>query len=114
MDDLGQLIKDTRLRHGLSQERLARRAQTTQAVVSKIERGEVVPSMQTIRRLLAAMGWELDLRLRRSKWQDHDADALRAFGELEPEERLAGIESSARALSELAPDAPGHGDRDGA
>jgi transcriptional regulator with XRE-family HTH domain len=66
MDDVAKLLRETRARHGLSQSRLARRAGTTQAVVSRIERGETSPSMATLRRLLAAMGWELDAGLRRS------------------------------------------------
>jgi transcriptional regulator with XRE-family HTH domain len=92
MDDVATLLRDTRLRHGLSQGRLARRAGTTQAVVSRIERGVASPSVATLRRLLGAMGWELDAGLRRSPWQDHDPDALRAFGERTPEQRVAGVE----------------------
>jgi transcriptional regulator with XRE-family HTH domain len=92
MDDVATLLRDTRARHGLSQSRLARRAGTTQAVVSRIERGEASPSIATLRRLLGAMGWELDAGLRRSQWQDHDPDALRAFGKRTPEQRVAGVE----------------------
>jgi len=89
------------MRHGLSQARLARRARTTQAVVSRIERGEASPSVDTLRRLMGAMGWELDVGLRRSRWQDHDAAALSAFGERSPQERVAGIERAARDIAAL-------------
>lgn len=92
MDDVATLLRDTRVRHGLSQTRLARRAGTTQAVVSRIERGEASPSIATLRRLLGAMGWELDAGLRRSQWQDHDPEALRAFGARTPEQRVEGVE----------------------
>ncbi len=92
MEMSGLLLRDLRERHGLSQARLARRAHTTQAVVSRIERGEASPTLDTLRRLLAAMGWELDVELRRSPWQDHDPQALRAFGARSPAERLGGIE----------------------
>jgi transcriptional regulator with XRE-family HTH domain len=101
MELSGALLQDMRRRHGLSQSRLARRAHTTQAVVSRIERGEVSPTLDTVRRLLAAMGWELDVELRRSHWQDHDPDALRAFGARTPEERVAGIEWTLRDVSAL-------------
>jgi transcriptional regulator with XRE-family HTH domain len=97
----GPLLRDMRRRHGLSQSRLARRARTTQAVVSRIERGEASPTLDTLRRLLAAMGWELDLELRRSPWQDHDPDALREFGTRTPDQRLAGIEQTLRDVSPL-------------
>ncbi len=97
----GSLMRDLRKRHGLSQSRLARRAHTTQAVVSRIERGEASPTLDTLRRLLAALGWELDVELRRSQWQDHDPDALRAFGARTPAERLTGIEQTLHDVSAL-------------
>ena len=99
MDLTGELIKATRERHGLSQRRLALRAGTTQAVVSRIERGEASPTVATLRRLLGAMGWEVDVALRRSRWQDHDPEALRAFGAQDAGARLAGIE---RAIADVA------------
>ncbi len=101
MNDAADLVRETRERHGLSQRRLARRAGTTQAVVSRIERGEASPSVDTLERLLGAMGWELDIGLRRSRWQDHDSEALRHFGALAPQERLAGIAETIRAADEL-------------
>lgn len=101
MELSGALVRETRERHGLSQSRLARRAGTTQAVVSRVERGVASPSLDTIRGLLAAMGWEIDVELRRSRWQDHDPDALRAFGARGPEERLAGIERTIHDVGTL-------------
>lgn len=98
MDTAGELLRATRERHGLSQQRLARRAGTTQAVISRIERGAASPSVETLRRLLGAMGWELDVGLRRSRWQDHDPAALKAFGERTPQERVAGVE---RTIAEV-------------
>lgn len=101
MDEVGAILRSARERHGLSQRRLARRAGTTQAVVSRIERGEASPSIATLRRLLAALGWELDVELRRSRWQDHDPAALRAFGARTPEQRLAGAAPLARDVALL-------------
>ncbi|HEX7291979.1 MAG TPA: helix-turn-helix transcriptional regulator [Conexibacter sp.] len=97
----GHLVRDLRERHGLSQARLARRARTTQAVVSRIERGEASPTLDTLQRLLAAMGWELDVGLRRSHWQDHDPDALREFGARTPRQRLDGIDRTLQDVSAL-------------
>jgi len=101
MEHVGRLLKETRERHGLSQRRLARRAGTTQAVVSRIEQGRASPSVDTLERLLAAMGWELDLGLRRSRWQDHDPQALREWGTRTPQQRVDGIEQTIGGVAEL-------------
>jgi transcriptional regulator with XRE-family HTH domain len=50
------LIRSTRERVGLSQRQLALRAGTTQAAVSRIERGVVSPTFATIRELMLVMG----------------------------------------------------------
>jgi transcriptional regulator with XRE-family HTH domain len=57
----GALLRDVRLRHGLSQADLARRACTTARQVGRIEREEVSPSIRTLQRLMRAMGEELQL-----------------------------------------------------
>lgn len=61
----GELIREARLRHRLSQRTLALRAGTRQAAISRIERGEVSPSVDTLRQLMLAMGEELVLGSRR-------------------------------------------------
>ncbi|HST54649.1 MAG TPA: helix-turn-helix domain-containing protein [Solirubrobacteraceae bacterium] len=53
-----ELIRSTRERLGLSQRRLALRAGTTQAAVSRIERGIVSPTYATLRELMLSMGEE--------------------------------------------------------
>src|SRR4051794_2175903 len=57
-----RLLREARRRHGLTQRTLAERAGTTQAEVSRIERGEVSPSLSTLDRLLTAMGETILLR----------------------------------------------------
>ena len=57
----GRLLRDARLRHGLSQERLAIRARTTQSAISRIEKERVSPTVQTLSELLHLMGEELVL-----------------------------------------------------
>ena len=49
----------------MSQRRLALRAGTTQAAVSRIERGIVSPTFVTVRELMVAMGEEAVLSARR-------------------------------------------------
>jgi transcriptional regulator with XRE-family HTH domain len=69
------LIRLTRERHGLTQAQLALRAGTSQNAVSRLERGEISPSLGTIERLLAAMGERLELNVQRMIG-DFDADHL--------------------------------------
>jgi transcriptional regulator with XRE-family HTH domain len=71
----GTLIRSTRERHGLTQEQLALRAGTSQNAVSRLERDEISPSLDTVGRLLAAMGEQLELGVRRID-VDVDADHL--------------------------------------
>jgi len=59
----GALIRSARRRHGLRQADLARRAGTSQPVISAYERGRRDPTTATLRRLIAAAGDRLDLRL---------------------------------------------------
>jgi transcriptional regulator with XRE-family HTH domain len=57
------LLRQARRRRGLSQAELARRAGTSQPVISAYERGHRDPSTETLRRLLAAAGERLELQL---------------------------------------------------
>lgn len=59
--DAGELLRGARRRHGLTQRQLAIRARTSQAAISRIERGLVSPSVETLERLLELMGEELQL-----------------------------------------------------
>jgi len=75
------------LRHGLSQQRLARRAGTTQSAISRIEQERVSPTVQTLAELLHLMGDELVLRAERSD-TGVDLTLNRANLELTPEQRV--------------------------
>lgn len=57
----GQLLREARRRHGVSQTRLAIRAGTTQSAISRIERDRVSPSVETLRELLHLLGEDLRL-----------------------------------------------------
>src|SRR5579884_3257339 len=52
------LIK-ARAKAGLTQEQLAKRMHTTQAVIARLESGRVKPSTRTLERLAAATGMRL-------------------------------------------------------
>jgi uncharacterized protein len=57
--DAAQTLRDARRRAGLSQRALARRANTQQPAVARIESSAVVPRVDTLDRLLAACGLAL-------------------------------------------------------
>ena len=73
----GQLLRDARRRHGLTQQQLAVRARTSQAAISRIERGLVSPSVSMLAQLLDLMGEELVLEAHAIDY-GHDRTLLRA------------------------------------
>jgi ribosome-binding protein aMBF1 (putative translation factor) len=56
---LAAAIIEARARAGLTQEQLAERMPTTQAVIARLESGRVKPSTSTLERLAAATGMRL-------------------------------------------------------
>jgi len=97
------LIRETRLRHGLSQACLARRASTTQKQISRIESGRISPSVATVARLLLAMGERLELRAVPGPCDNRSDDELRAdFEDLTASERLAQTAALSRTLTSIA------------
>jgi len=91
------VLRLARTRAGLSQRQLAHRAGTTQSVVARIELGETSPTWDTLTRLVAAAGFDLDARLTlRPVAQSHMlADVPRILG-LTPEERLREVANASR------------------
>ena len=55
----GDLLREARLRAGLSQRELAKRAQTSQSAIARWESGAVAPSFERLRELIRACGLEL-------------------------------------------------------
>jgi transcriptional regulator with XRE-family HTH domain len=97
----GELLRRTRERHGLTQERLARRTGSDRGYISRVERGEMSPTVEWLARALAAMGEELALDAHRSRFDDHDPQAHRGFGALDADRRLEDFRASAGALDAL-------------
>jgi transcriptional regulator with XRE-family HTH domain len=90
----GALLRTVRERHGLTQRQLAIRARTSQAAISRIERGLVTPGTDTLAELLRLMNEELVLDARPIDW-GHDVTLIRRNLELTPEERVRrGVEWS--------------------
>jgi transcriptional regulator with XRE-family HTH domain len=84
----GELIRLSRERHGLSQQRLARRAGTHQSAISRLEADQVSPSVETLETLLRAMGERLDLAAAPPP-RDYDPLHRREMARRSPAECLA-------------------------
>ena len=92
-----ELLVTARRRAGLSQRELAERAKTSQSVVARIELGAASPSWDTLARLLAAAGFELDVRLSlRPVSGSHMLDDVARILRLTPAERLAEVANLSR------------------
>jgi transcriptional regulator with XRE-family HTH domain len=57
------MLVEARLRKGLTQKELAEKAQTTQSVISRLERGEFSPSLYFLYRLTEALGVKLEISI---------------------------------------------------
>jgi transcriptional regulator with XRE-family HTH domain len=84
----GALLREVRRKHGVTQRQLAARARTSQAAISRIERGTVSPTVATLGRLLDLLGERLILDVKRINYPHVDKKALRANLKLTPEERI--------------------------
>jgi transcriptional regulator with XRE-family HTH domain len=96
-----ELLRSTRRRHRLSQAALAHRAMTTQAAISRIERGLVDPGVGTLDRLLAAMGERLTLASE-TPASDDDPAHLAALMRLTPGERVERAVTFAQLAFEVS------------
>ena len=100
--DPATLIRDARARHRLGQAALARRARTSQAQISRIERGEISPSVSTLARLLEAMGERLELTTTPLPHGNRTDDDARSDAALDAAERVAHAAALSRALTSIA------------
>lgn len=99
------LIRDARKQAGLTQTELAERAGTTQPVIARAERSDTNPTLETLERLLAAAGYELELRARpRSRPGVDDSQIVERLG-WTPAERLAAHEAAHHRMRSLVRDA---------
>ena len=94
----GDLLREARLRAGLTQAQLAERAGTARSQISRYERGDVLPSLETLRRLIRACGLELGFRLFNADLEEHDATLIAQTLPLTPEER---VERALRAVKHI-------------
>jgi transcriptional regulator with XRE-family HTH domain len=96
----GQLLREARGRHGLTQRQLAARARTSQAAVSRVERDLVSPSVATLASWLDLMGEELTLSAESIDYgHDRTLNALNL--ELSPAGRIQRQAAFGRSVREL-------------
>lgn len=105
----GELLREARIRHELSQEQLAIRAGTTQSAIARIERDRTSPSIKTMTALFQAMeedfvfgarprDWGVDLTLNESNLKFDAAGRLeRQLGFADEIRKIRGEISRKRA-----------------
>lgn len=84
----GEFIRTARRDAGITQQQLAIRAGTSQAAISRLERGGPSPSHDTLDRLLRVMGRRLELRSTTPSNSDIDIDEIRRARAMTIEQRL--------------------------
>jgi len=97
-----ELVRQTRLRQGIDQRALARRCRTSQTHISRIERGEVSPSVETLERILQAMGQRLDVGAVPGPRGNASIKDLQADMRLTPGERVVQAAELSNALTTIA------------
>lgn len=103
----GALIRAARRRHGLGQAELAKRLGTSQPAISRIEHDQVSPTVETLERILNALGETLrvstlPLSLPAPGAGNQSTAELREEYKLSPEERLAQAAQLSEVATELA------------
>jgi len=96
----GELLREARLRHGLTQRQLAIRARTSQAAISRIERDVLSPTVSTLAELLRLMNEELVLGATEIDW-GHDVTLNRKSLGIEPETRIRRQASWSRGMARI-------------
>ena len=71
------VVRSVRERAALSQRTLAERAETTQAAIARIEADRTKPTIETLRRLVSAAGFDLQLNVVERTTADPVVDAYK-------------------------------------
>ncbi|MCI0544927.1 MAG: helix-turn-helix transcriptional regulator [Actinobacteria bacterium] len=94
-----RLIREARRRAGLSQSDLAVRAGKAPSAISRWESGRSKPSLETLRQLTAAAGFDLVISL--APADAHDLALVRRTLAQTPDRRLAEMVAAVRALDSM-------------
>jgi hypothetical protein len=85
----GALIREARLRAGLTQAELGERIGQPQSVIARWERGAVTPTFETLREVIRGCG--LDLSFNLSKLDDSTTIIIDEHLNMTPAERFADL-----------------------
>jgi transcriptional regulator with XRE-family HTH domain len=95
----GDLLREARLRAGITQQQLAGRAGTSQSAIARWESGAVHPSFERLRELIRACGLELTYGL--ANYDDSYDEWIERYLRLTPEERVEQAVERAAVVREL-------------
>jgi transcriptional regulator with XRE-family HTH domain len=91
------ILREARVRAGLSQRELARRSGKAQSEIARIETGRQDPGFSTLEQLVRAAG--LDLKIQLVPRDDHDERLILWMLSLSPAERLRTLEEQSRLFA---------------
>ena len=92
----GLLIREARLRRGLSQGELGQRVGKDRAQIARWERGAVEPSFETLRALVRACGFELNVSISPATPDKAGEKLLRRKLRQSPQERFQELLKAVR------------------
>ncbi len=92
----GLLIREARLSAGLSQGELGARVGKDRAQIARWERSVVEPSFETLRELVRACGFELNVSIDPLEVDEAGEKSLRRKLRLSPQERLQELLKAAK------------------
>ena len=95
----GDLIKEARLRAGLTQVELAARLGKSQSVIARWERDVVSPSLETVRDVIRACGLELTFFI--SRFDDSNVSIIDENLRMTPAQRFANLMARERFHEQL-------------
>lgn len=96
----GALIRAARIRRGMSQAELAKRARTSQSAVARIERGRTSPTVETLERLAGVLGMTLELSTT-PEGSGVDPTLVASALRLSPAGRLRRMTQAARSIERM-------------
>ena len=92
----GLLIREARLLAGLSQSELGARVGKDRAQIARWERGAVEPNFETLRELVRACGFELNVSIGAARVDEGEERVLRRKLRLSPQERFQQLLRASR------------------
>jgi transcriptional regulator with XRE-family HTH domain len=95
----GDLIREARLRAGLTQTELGERIGQSQSVVARWERGVVAPSLEALRQAIRGCGLELSFQL--SRLDDSTPMIIDEHLKMTPAQRFADLQERVRFHDQL-------------